>query len=78
MLDGGDEKADRLIDPRNDGDIPHRLLPDAQSPLLPRDDAPAAAQIDDEVVVVIAQQRPPLQDLPDAHGAAQGLLILQI
>ena len=66
------QEAHRPVHPGEDGDVPHRALPDADGTLLPGDQAPHGAQVHHQVVGAVAQQGPGLQNAPGPHGLGQG------
>ena len=64
-----DDKCDRMPDPRDNGDIPHRSFPDSDRGLLARDDAGAGSEGDDQVMAAVAEtglclQNPSLRSWP--------------
>jgi hypothetical protein len=64
-------KHDRFIDPGNDRDIPHFPLLDPYGRFLARDDSLHAAEIDMQIVILIAQQSACFQNPPLKIGIAQ-------
>src|SRR5699024_6226216 len=73
---------DRLAHPGEQGDVPHRAVRHAQRPLLPGDDALTEAEIDQQIVLLGAEEGAGLEDgsgsqhLPEARRApAEGFVL---
>ena len=82
LLDRLHHKADRFAHPGEQGDVPHRAVRHAQRPLLPGDDALTEAEIDQQIVLLGAEEGAGLEDgsgsqrLPEARRApAEGFVL---
>lgn len=82
LLDRLHHKADRFAHPGEQSDVPHRAVRDAQRPLLPGDDALTEAEIDQQIVLLGAEEGAGLEDgsgsqrLPEARRApAEGFVL---
>ena len=64
-------ESHRLVDPRDDGDFPRRPLPDAHSRLLAGHEPGESAHLYEQIVVLVAQNRAPLQDRSLYHRPLQ-------
>lgn len=77
-------KQTRLAHPGEQGDVPHRAVRHAQRPLLPGDDALTEAEIDQQIVLLGAEEGAGLEDgsgsqrLPEARrGSCRGLCFVR-